>query len=503
MRSPVMRFFLPLLMIFLLVSCSGEKNLKPQAETEDVKIEEKAPESSFEKEIQAVKTMLKENRFQDAEQALNAILAKRPEHIEVNHLLANLYYQKKDYQQSLNLYEKLIGLGEKKADVFFQVGQNYTQLKNYYSALASYKQAIALDPMLTEAYLKVGDIYLEWKNTDEASRWYERAIKTEQKAAQVYYHLAKMNFEMVQYPKALEQLNQVFEIDEAHLEGRILELKILQNTGKNDLLPEKAKNFVEAFPDNAEGYLFLGKLFLDLRQLKVSLSHYQKALSLAPQSPASHNGMGNYYFDLKDYKKAGEFYAKALALSPNYAHAFYNIGLVEWKLKNYEKARENFLKAYEINHWFKDALLFSAICSAQIGKEEDSLRELVRFYEKDALLYAGYLKNQEYAVPMGQILQSFWKFYDRTSSFDRGFFVCLVDSRDKVITILTRETRPEAFFLLSRIYLMNKAPDKAKEAFLKYLTAGAVQRETILLDSTFNDFKTQEWFLEALEKSGK
>ena len=354
--------------------------------------------------------------------------------------------------------------------------------------------------MLTEAYLKVGDIYLEWRDTDEASKWYERAVKTEQKAAKVYYHWAKMNYEMVHYDKALEQLEQVFEIDEMHLESRILELKLLQNTNKSDVLNTKAKIFVQDFPDNFDGHLFLGKLFLDLKKNQISLSHYEKALALAPQNPSAQNGMGNYYFDLKNYPKAKEFYAKALSLNPNFANAMYNLGLVEWRLKNYKDAQQYFTKAYQENKWFKDALLFAAICFYHLEKEEEALKTLASFYQKDAKLYTSYLRTQEYAITMGQILQSFWNYYDRSSNFDRGFFVCLVDSRDKVVTLLEPENQSTAYFLLSRVYLLNQETPKAKELFLKYVKEGEIDKETLLLDSTFNDFKTQEWFLKSLEK---
>lgn len=498
-----LRFFkLTLLLSFIFIfGCSSQKSVKDPSQKE--KQEEAQDEMVNEKLNQALaeaKKMINEGRFTDAENKLQVILKDYPQSLEGKLLLANLFYEKRDYKQSVSLYEQIIEQGEEKAEVFFKVGEGYSQTKNYFNALSNYKKAIHLDPMLTEAYLKVGDIYLEWRDTDEASRWYERAIKTEEKSAKVFYHWAKMNYEMVHYDKALEQLEQVFEIDEMHLEGRILELKILQNTNKSDILNTKAKIFVQDFPNNFDGHLFLGKLFLDLKQTKISYSHYEKALTLAPQNPSSQNGMGNYYFDLKNYPKAQEFYSKALSLNPNFANAMYNLGLVKWRLKNYKEAQQYFTKAYQENKWFKNALLFSAVCSFHLGKEEEALKTLATFYQKDAHLYTSYLRNQEYAITMGQILQSFWNYYNRNSNFDRGFFVCLVDSRDQAITLLEPEKTGLAYFLLSRIYLLNQNPQKAKELFLKYVKIGEIDKESLLLDSTFNDFKTQEWFLKSLEK---
>ena len=87
---------------------------KPEAPSRNRRCEnrEKAPESSFERRFRRF-TMLKKTGFRCG-QALN-YFSETPEHNEVNHLLANLYYQKKTINKAESL--QLIGL-EKKADVF-------------------------------------------------------------------------------------------------------------------------------------------------------------------------------------------------------------------------------------------------------------------------------------------------------------------------------------------------------------------------------------------------
>jgi tetratricopeptide (TPR) repeat protein len=346
----------------------------------------------------------------------------------------------------------------------------------------------------------VGDIYLEWRDFTQAANWYNKAIKIEKKAAGTYYSLAKLQFEMNQYDRALTILKQVFEINPYDFEGRILELRILDQKEDKDSLFKKTKVFVKDFPDKSEGFLFLGKVYLDWEKYRQAFEHYQKAIEVAPEMASSYNGMGNYYYERKEYGKARELYQKSLKLNPNYSHVYFNLGLVEWKEQKFAAAQKNFVQAYELNKWFKEAIFFSSICSMESGKPEEALNYLVNFYMKDAFLYYTNLRNPEYGPQMGRILQNFWKYNDRNDKFNRGLYVALVDSKGKALYLLKDDQNPKAMYVVARLYFLQNENEKGKQVFLNYLKKDNASREIILLDYSFNNVKGEPWFLKALEE---
>jgi len=481
---------LTLLFVFMF-GCAGETTRNQKELPKDVALK--------------YEQMILNKQFKQAEKALEEELSKNPENVQAVQYLGQLHYQQKNYQKSLEYYSRLLKLAQPKAETYFHIGENFQQLKNFYSAISHYNKAIQLNPMLTEAYLKIGDIYLEWNKFEIASRWYEKGVANDRKSASAFYHIANLNYDTAQYEKALKLTKQSLEIDPRMLETRILELKILNSLKKETELATKIKVFIQDFPANADGYLFLGRFYLDLKDYKLSLSNYSKAVEVAPENAASYNGMGNYYYELKQFDNAAKFYTKALELNPNFAYVYFNLGLVNWKQNKFKNAIDFFMKSYELSLEFKEAFLFSGVCSFLAKDEEKAVYYFTEFYKKDAAMFNQYLKTQEYGPIIGQMVQYFFKYNAKESSLNRALYLSMMENPEKASIMLAKENDSFAVFLLARLYflkqpLREKDKEIGKNYFFKYLQAEKSSIQTILLDSSFNQVKGEDWFLKALEK---
>lgn len=482
-------FFVLSLVFF---SCGGVE--KP--ESTEVKV------SSQEKILKLIES----KQYSQAEKALIQEAKNNPENLETLSLLGKVYFLQKNYKKSLESYSKVLKLGQPKASTYFHIGENFQELKNYFSAIENYKKAVVLNPMLSEAYLKIGDIYLEWNKFEIASGWYDKAMVNDRKSASTYFHMANLQFEAAQYDKSIVLLNQSLEIDPLFKNSRILELQILNRQKKTAILLNKAALFINDFPKEADGYLFLGRFYLDQKEFPKSLANYKKAAEVAPEDPSTFNGLGNYYYELKNYAEALKYYTSALTLNPNYAPVYFNLALVNWKQKNYKTAIDNFTKAYELSLEFKESLLFSGVCAFSAGEEEKAINYFVDFYKKDAALFNKYLKSQEYGPIMGQAIQFYFKYNPREDSMHRAIYLCMMENPDKALIMLQKEENALAYFLAARLYFMKEKPQqkdfaKGKEYFLKYLGEENSSIQSILLDSSFDLLKGEDWFLKALEKT--
>lgn len=487
------KLFLFLLTISLFIAACGPSSKASQSN-------ESGFSQELQKEFNLAQNLKKQKKYAQAQKILEQILKDHPKHIDSNLLLGEVYYLQKNYKLSLKFFTNVTALGEKKADVFFQIANNHKNLKEYYSALNNYKRAIKLDPLLTQAYLKIGDIYLEWRDFTTASHWYNRAVKTQKKVAGTLAHIAKLQYQMSQYRKAGKTLENVFKINPMDYEARVLELNILEDRNNRRLLLSKIKKFNKDFPKSSKGFLLSGRLYLSLKDFRGSYNSYKKALQLAPKQATSYNGMGNYFYETGKLGAALKYYQKALQLNPSYVYVPYNIGLVKLKQKKYKSAEQYFLKAYSLNRLFSQTLFFISVCNLETGNSKKAINYLLRFYKADALLYSNFLRSKEHGSFIGRTLQYFWTYYDRSKDFDKGLYVALVDSRRRAIMLLRKnENNTEALFFITRLYSLLGNEEKAKDYFFRYLKQTKIDKEALMQDGSLNFLKAKSWFLKALE----
>ncbi|HOJ49544.1 MAG TPA: tetratricopeptide repeat protein [Spirochaetota bacterium] len=449
-------------------------------------------------DIDIIVNLIKDKKLSEAKLILDSKLKKDPDNTRYLLLLADIFYQQKDYRSSIDILIKVVDKVEEKPKVLLSIANSYYSIKEYYNALSTYKKVVELDPLLLEAYIKIGDIYTEWGNFKKASEWYNKAIEIDKRSADIYVSMAKMNFEMKLIRKAEDLLKEALYINPMSFEGRKLELSILyeKKDGKN--LEKRAKEFLNDF-NNPDGLLFLGNFYLETGKVKESFTYFKTALDVYPQYAPSYNGMGNYYYEIDDLKNSEYYYNKALTLNPKYPEVYYNLGLVNVKYKNYDKAISYFKKAYELSKTLSISYLMIAIANYYKGDEKEALNSIIDFYFIDAGLYYQTIKTPKYGPVMGNIVANYWNYYDRNNQFNKGLYLLLVQSLSGAFYIFEKiKDNPNSYFLLSRAYFINNQIEKGKDAFEKYVKVEKPNKEIIILDSSFNPVKGEEWFFKLL-----
>ena len=61
----------------------------------------------------------------------------------------------------------------------------------------------------------------------------------------------------------------------------------------------------------------LGALYHDLSKIDESITHWQRAIELAPDRPEGYNGLGTIYLDQQQPTKAIDLFETALELNPD------------------------------------------------------------------------------------------------------------------------------------------------------------------------------------------
>lgn len=486
------------LLYFLVISIILLSNCSSQISKNDAEKAAIKNEKSESDEINEIKRLIKENKLREAKEIAETKIRKDPDNIPVMLLLAEILYIQKDYLSSLEILKNIVDKVEDKPKVLLSIGHNYYYLREYYNALSTYKKVVEIDPMLLDAYIKIGDIYSEWGNFKKASEWYNKAIEIDKRSAEIYVSMAKMNFEMKLIKKAQNLLKEALYINPMSFEGRKLEIIILYETKNYKELEEKAKSFINDF-NNPDGFLFIGKFYLENNKVKESYQYFINALEKGKEYAPSYNGMGNYYYETNDFNKSEYFYNKALELNPKYAEVYYNLGLLKIKTSEYDTAIKYFKKAYSLNKSLNTSLAIIGLAYYKKGEEKKAIESVIDFYITDALLYSNTLRSEKYGPFIGNIVANYWKYYDRNDNYHKALYLLLVESPSGAISLLEKtKNNPISYFLLSRLYFINNQEEKGKDAFLKYVNLEKPNRELILLDSSFNSVKEKEWFINSL-----
>jgi tetratricopeptide (TPR) repeat protein len=119
--------------------------------------------------------------------------------------------------------------------------------------------------------------------------------------------------------------------------------------GKIDDALDQFKASIENYPENAQAYHYLGRIYFEKGQKGLSISYYKDAVGYNASDSSSTLAIGQVYFDMGDGVKAMEYYDKAVKMAPYFALAYYNRGTLLGMQKQYNSSLQDLNKSIEID----------------------------------------------------------------------------------------------------------------------------------------------------------
>jgi len=155
---------------------------------------------------------------------------------------------------------------------------------------------------------------LAWR--DPITLWEDNVPKAEGKA-RVHGNLGKAYLDAGRFEKAAREFKRMIELDPTFV-GAYNNLAVIYIDHLKDY--EEAKKYISLalalFPDYPAGYLNLGVIHLNNRQLKPAIENFNKVLELDPQNLLGHYNLAACYVNLGDLGRAEESLKKGLSYWP-------------------------------------------------------------------------------------------------------------------------------------------------------------------------------------------
>jgi len=168
---------------------------------------------------------------------------------------------------------------------------------------------------------------LQWQN-EEALSYFSKSIALQGDIKEAYIHRSSIRSVLGDIEGAIEDLNQVIEMDEKA--DKSYAVRAYLKSRKGDLKAALAdyNRAVELSPSNASHFIGRAAIKEQLEMEESYLDDLDKAISLSPQNYYPYHAKGAWYQNKKENGKALEAYNQAIQIAPDEAGIYLDRGSV-------------------------------------------------------------------------------------------------------------------------------------------------------------------------------
>jgi tetratricopeptide (TPR) repeat protein len=156
--------------------------------------------------FQAAVGLTNEGKYDEAEAAYKAMLAKTPDIPEVYQNLGYVYTQKKDWANAEASYEKALELHPGATDIMTALARAYQDSGNPQKAMELMTKAASDNPQDAKAQFNKGVFLLNSGQSPEATAAFEAAVKADPAMAEAYYYLGTLMVGQGKIPESISYL---------------------------------------------------------------------------------------------------------------------------------------------------------------------------------------------------------------------------------------------------------------------------------------------------------
>ncbi|WP_391121749.1 tetratricopeptide repeat protein [Psychrobacillus sp. L3] len=196
-----------------------------------------------------------------------------------------------DYYQMIGLYEvaeqkidEAIAIMPNESLLLYAKGEILFETGRYLEAARVLENLLPLQDSIqgVDLPLKLAEIYSAGAAYEEAIPYYAEALKKEV-SPDVLFHAAYASFQVQHYDTAVNQLENLLEIDPDYFSGYMLLAETYSMLEKNAEALKAITNGIARDEFEKEYYLFAGKISLKMGKVKEAESFLQEAIALDPE----------------------------------------------------------------------------------------------------------------------------------------------------------------------------------------------------------------------------
>jgi predicted O-linked N-acetylglucosamine transferase (SPINDLY family) len=304
-------------------------------------------------------------RRSEAAAALDAVLAREPEHAEALLLRAVLAIEANQAEAAAKLVQRLVALRPDYPEARLTLGHALLDLGRTDEALRSFRDAIGIKPDLAAAHNGLGIAFQRLGQWPAARAALQRAVALQPSYAEAWTNLGNVLWSQGALDNAIAAHGEALKFRPDYAVAHANLGTALRAAGR---LAEAIAAFREALaraPGLAAAHNDLGTALRETGQPREALESFDRALALDPANSGAAYNRGVALTDLDRLPEAEAALRRAIALAPNRAAPHYALGNVIRDLGDLAGAVAEFRSAVRHDPGFADAwsnLLFLLPC---------------------------------------------------------------------------------------------------------------------------------------------
>ena len=287
--------------------------------------------------------------------ALDKKINSDPGNAELYHERAQLYYEKREFSQSLTDIQKALSIDSTKAPYYLLLANLQFAANKTLQAKESLEKTLSLDPKNVEANMKLAEIYFYVKQYLKSIGYLDGVLKEDIHYAKAYF-MKGMNFkEMGDTNTAISSFQTCIEQNQDYY-AAFMQLAIIMHARNNPLAIQYYTGAIRIEPKSQEAFYGRGLYYQDHNDLDKAIQDYTSLSEINPQNKQAYFNLGYlHYTYLKVYDQAIKHYNQAIAVDPGYAEAYYNRGLCYEAVGNVAAAKSDYEKAIALRPGYEMA----------------------------------------------------------------------------------------------------------------------------------------------------
>ena len=230
---------------------------------------------------------------------------KKPDDVQLLYQRASAYYDKDEYQASINDLEKALSIDSLQPQIYHLLADNYLDYYRSREALDMMEEVVRLFPERIPSLLKLSEMQMILNQNENSVFTVNEILRLSPQNNEAYFMLG-MNFRAMG------------DIDRA--------INSFQTAVEND-------------PEMVDAWMILGELH-EAKGSKDAVKYYDNAISVAPDKPEVLHAKAFYLQNHDDIPGALDIYRQINIKNPNYSQAYLNAGLVYMEVDSLDKAFE-------------------------------------------------------------------------------------------------------------------------------------------------------------------
>lgn len=237
-------------------------------------------------------------------------------------------------------------------DVHFLLGFVLFRERKPTDSLAEFTAGAKYREPSADDFKVVASDYVLLSDLADADKWFSRAVAEKPDDSEGWYLLGRTKFNENIYAEAIADFGHVLTLhpNDVEAENNIgLAWKELNELSKAQSAFEQAIAWQGQAANDAQPFLNLGMLFMDLSQNDKALDLLIRAEAIAPDNPSIHEQLGKIYAAQQKLAESQAQFERAIALAPEASSLHFKLAQVLRKEGKTERAQEEFALCEKLN----------------------------------------------------------------------------------------------------------------------------------------------------------